>query len=316
MRNKTHGSIRALIYAINIGFLCFLTTNDAICQTFDSDTEIQVRLDDRSSKDARLQYRIRNSFSYKFTDDDNWYFKTYITTGDSFEGTQNTLTPISEHEFNIRRAFFEHKNQYSLFQIGTIPTFKGRVSSSGLSKDGFIQGVRAVYNSNEYAQIEFVFGSIKELNASNAIEFPASLDYLEFEVSMEFSPLSSMEFSIERMTGLNFVRSEYRRQLDSGEEISIELVNTLGQRDSKFVVGLSGGLQLLNRDADYFAYYSFVSNNIGDRASLTEDFIDTGHGISFELETRLEQNPSVKAFFRVDLYNDESRGIIGFKAKL
>lgn len=277
--------------------------------------EAQVRLDERSSRSVRYQYRVRAASSIRLEEDSNWSFNSYIATGSEFANAHNTFGSDESQTLYLRRAYVQYDLDSHFVQAGVIPTFKGRVSSTGLSKDGFIKGVRGVYAWRQNALIELVLGSIEDLRASRTLVAPTILDYFEVELSFDVNDVSSMEVGLEHMTELNFLRLEYRYRLHQGAFLNFELVNHLGSKDSKVLVGVEGEFVFNGVPLDYFAYYNYVGASLERRADLTEDFIDTGHSASVEIEVPIELGRKGIVFFRSDVYQDNSRFITGLKFK-
>jgi hypothetical protein len=91
----------------------------------------------------------------------------------------------------------------------------------------------------------------------------------------------------------------------------VELIRRVSTSKTKLVIGIEDSLTLFGNDAGYYAYYSYVSDNFGARAELTEDFITTGHGLSIESDIALSYRKNWKAFARLDLFDQNSRFILG-----
>lgn len=66
----------------------------------------------------------------------------FVATGDDFTSLNNTFG--DSNDLNVRRLFYRIENKRGKIEIGSIPPFKGRVSSTGLSGDGWIKGVRGI----------------------------------------------------------------------------------------------------------------------------------------------------------------------------
>lgn len=277
--------------------------------------EAQTRLDERSGKPARYQYRVRAASSFQWDNNSDWSFNTYLATGDEFANAHNTFGADENQTFYLRRAFVQYDTGSHFIQAGVIPTFKGRVSSTGLSKDGFIKGVRGVYVLRQNALIELVLGSIEDLRSARALDAPSSIDYVELELSFDLNDVSSMEVGLEHMTDLDFLRLEYRYQVKPDVFLNFELVNNIGSADSKLLMGVEGEYSFNGFVFDLFAYYNYVGESLERRADLTEDFIDTGHSASVEIELPISLGSKGKVFFRTDVYQDNSRFITGLKFK-
>jgi hypothetical protein len=133
---------------------------------------------------------------------------------------------------------------------------------------------------------------------------------------VKLSDRSSYEVSIERMTGANFLRTEYRFEPIQDSEIFIEWIKRVGNLDDKFVLGLDTAFTFFETPFEMESYYSYVSEGLGMRAVLTEDFISTGHGVSMEIKTPLLASGHFNKFFRFDGYKGNSRFILGIELKI
>ncbi|ALS97433.1 hypothetical protein AT746_03520 [Lacimicrobium alkaliphilum] len=98
------------------------------------------------------------------------------------------------------------------------------------------------------------------------------------------------------MLDVNFLRAEIHHadaDADADEhQYALALIGRLDNDKFKVVLSLSRPLTALGERTEFFAYYSYVNDDFAPRAELTEDFLDTGHALSFELQGRLpEHNP-------------------------
>ena len=272
--------------------------------------DIQLRLDDRSSRDLRSQYRLRFYPSLHLSD--GWSLNGFIVTGDDFASSHNTLFDGSADYAYLRRFYLTKKSMWGKAEIGVIPTYKGRVSSTGLAKDGWIQGGRYVYNLPKNSAFEIVLGDLNQLNPNQALKFPNTLNYIEVEYSALVGSKHSYELSLEHMLQSDYARAEYRYQWLTESTLFIEWVQRLDIQRSKVVLGLSGQLNSKSQQSyEYFMYYSHVDVDFGQRAELTEDYLGSGHGISVELEGQLVKQ--VDWFLRVDVVGNTERLLSGIK---
>jgi|GEM_PF-168383 len=308
--NKGHMSkLLPIISASLVAFSVY--ANAQSIDNVEYKVQTQVRFDDRSNRDSRIQYRVRAYASYHFLDT-NWSLNAFAVTGDEFSSSYNTLDSDVADHFHLRRLYGRYTGEDGTkTEIGVIPTYKGRVSSSGLAKDGWIKGVRQVYGYSADTKFEVVVGELEDDEAKTSLDKFKKLNYVELEISSNIDQSSSYEFSVERMTGENFARGEYRIFLKDAPIFSFEVINRLSTSKTKVVVGVEDSIDVFNNTIDYYAYYSFVSDNFGSRAELTEDFITTGHGLSIEADTRIFDSKKWKAFARFDLFDQNSRFILG-----
>lgn len=282
----------------------------------------QFRFDDRSNKADRTQYRVRAYGQYKF-DDSNWSINGFAATGKSFASSYNTLDDGRSDNFYLRRLYARYQTgEYGTkTEIGVIPTYKGRVSSTGLAKDGWIKGIRQVYGYSDDIKFEMVIGELSDIRANHVFSAIHQLNYIELEMSANINAHSSYELSLERLTEQNFIRTEYRWSNSKKTTYAFEITSLTTELKVKTVLGIESQFFIFNQPIDYFAYYSYVSEALEARAELTEDFITTGHGISVELDTPLfvrsaSQDHSGKsnrwkAFSRFDAFEQNTRFILG-----
>jgi hypothetical protein len=289
--------------------LCIASTQ-ALSAEFSQKLDLQTRVDDRSSSNLRYQYRARYYPSLSF--DNNWSVNGFVVTGDDFSSSHNTFDDGSADYFYIRRVFVRHEDANGKTEIGIIPTFKGAVSSSGLSKDGWIKGIRHVVRNKNKGAFEIVVGQLDNLSPNNAIRLADDLNYIELEYSSAISRQWSYELSLERMTESNFARTELRYAYSQSQTLFAELVSKLGSSKIKSVLGVEGEFRFADIPFEYFAHYSHVSDDFGARAELTEDFLGTGNGISAELESMFADS-SFGWFVRFDAVESQSRFLAGVK---
>ena len=275
--------------------------------------DISLRFDDRSSRPSRWQYRLRNHTAYDFAA--NWSVHGFLVTGDEFASSHNTLDSSDGQDFYLRRLYVRRENAQGKQELGVIPTYKGRVSSTGLSKDGWISGFRQVSNL-EKGQLELVVGELARIDQPSVFNRFDSFDYFELEYSHRFNPSHSAEFSLDRLFGANFVRTEYRYETTGETVLAGEIIHRLDNQESKLVLSLEQMFNLGNYPLESFLVYAYVDEDFGERAELTEDFIGFGHAISAELTSAEAFYQGFKWFAKFEANQDQSRWQLGIKAKL
>lgn len=279
---------------------------------FYSKLELESRFDARHEKDPRYQYKVRWQPKYQF-DTSAWSLHGFVSTGDEFASSYNTINAQHTQHLYLRRFFARYESQYGKSEFGVIPTYKGKVASTGLSKDGWITGARQVYSPTNDIKLEFVVGELAHLD-SPTIRSPHSLDYVELEVSVDFSEQWSYELGVDHMLDDNFIRGEIRYHPENSEtEYAIELLNNLDTQHSKLVLSNSRNLLINNNEIELFAYYSYVNEAFGARAELTEDFVDFGHSFTLELESELISEWSLNWFSKLKFHQGQSRFQLGLK---
>lgn len=293
-------------------FFCAHATDKQASHGFSQKLDLQARVDDRSSRDIRYQYRVRYYPQYTFND--SWSVNGFAVTGDEFGSSHNTIDDGAADYFYLRRLYARHEGDYGKTEIGIVPTYKGRVSSSGLSKDGWITGIRHV-RSIAGNQLEIVVGQLSSLNPSTALNTPDDLDYIEVEYSANINDKWSYELSAERITSGNFLRTELRYQHAPNAYLFGEFIQRIDDTKAKVVLGVEGEISIMEYPIEYFAHYSYVSDEFGLRAELTEDFLGSGHGISAEFSGDI-RTTKFSWFVRYDGIESRTRVLAGLKWKL
>ena len=312
MRTGPSRCVTGLSYALCF-FLAATISMDTEATEFRQKLDLQVRADERSSARIRYQYRARYYPSVTFNDALSVH--AFVVTGDEFGSSHNTFDDGAADYFYVRRAYLRHEGRYGKSEVGVIPTYKGSVSSSGLSKDGWIQGIRYVRNLEPSARLELVVGQLDSTDPADAFELPTAVDYLEMEYSADFNDKTSYEFSVERMTEANFFRTEIRHALSPQYIGFAELVYRLDESARKVILGIDTELELLGVATEFTALYAYVSDNFGERADLTEDFLGPGHGVTAELTSGFGDS-RWDWFVRYDGTEFRSRFIAGVKWSL
>ncbi|OFA30421.1 hypothetical protein BAE46_11810 [Glaciecola punicea] len=292
--------------------LILVNVGSVSAQSFSQKLDVQLRADDRSSREIRYQYRVRYRPQISFND--TWSVNAFAVTGDEFGSSHNTLNDSSADHLYVRRVFGRHQGDYGKTEFGIIPTYKGRVSSSGLSKYGWIKGVRHVRAIGDN-NLEIVVGQLTSLDPARALNAPDEFDYVEVEYSVQINDIWSYELSAERMKNENFLRTELRYQYNNNITLFGEVVGRLDSAKTKAVLGGEGEFSISEYSVEYFAHYSYVSENFGLRAELTEDFLGTGHGFSGELSGALAST-QFDWFVRYDAVKDRTRLLAGLKWSL
>lgn len=280
---------------------------------FSAKVDTSFRFDDRSGRDARYQSRVRFFPSFTFDDAKQWSLNGFAVTGDDFSSSHNTLDDGEADLFYLRRVFLRYENAQGKTEVGVIPTYKGRVSSTGLAKDGWIQGIRHVRNVKD-GKIELVLGSLDDTRASHALQGPNKLSYFELEYSGQITQQLSLEGSLERLLETNFASGEIRYQSSLDSTFAFEVISNIEDQGTKLVLSVERTFVMLAQQWELFSYYSYVDDNFGPREELTEDFLAIGHGIAFELTSSLGID-ALDWFTKFEAYQGNSRVQLGVKYK-
>lgn len=283
---------------------------------FNQRLDSQFRFDDRSNRDFRTQYRFRYRAALHTSALPEWSMHSFVITGDRFSNSHNTFDSGNTDRLYIRRLFIRRALANGKVEAGVIPTYKGRVSSSGLSSHGWIKGIRGVTTLGGNDAIELVVGQLDDIQAKRALRLPTHLNYAELEYSANMGEKTSFEISLEYMTNHSYLRGEYRWKRDDHHTFFVEGIRQNGSSSTKVVAGASGEWYVDNYPIEYFSHYSYVSSAFGPRAELTEDFLGTGHGFSAEFSGAIPRVGRLKWFVRYDVADSVSRLLAGFKIPL
>ncbi len=98
----------------------------------------------------QVEVSIINTVCYPsiiFDDDKMWSFNIFAATGDDSLSSHNTTDDGNVDAILFASRFLPHENEKTKTEIGILPTCIGRVSSTVLSKDGRIAGLRHVVDA-------------------------------------------------------------------------------------------------------------------------------------------------------------------------
>ncbi|TPV59288.1 hypothetical protein FJ444_08430 [Aestuariibacter sp. GS-14] len=280
--------------------------------TYDHRIDAQIRYDNRSNRDDRVQYRLR--YYPQITLSENWNLNSFVVTGDDFASSHNTFGESDSQELAVRRFYVTHSFEGGKVEFGVIPTYKGRVSSTGLSKDGWIQGVRYVTSLQPNHKIEFVTGNLSNTDPNKALSVQNDLNYFELEYSASLNEKHAFELGVERITAGNYIRGEWRYAQSGEQTWSIEYVRRVDEAQNKLVIGTETAFSVQGYSLDLHAFYAYVSEGFGFRAELTEDYLGTGHGGSVVISGNLNIG-GLDWFSRVDVVGNTKRLLLGIKRK-
>ncbi len=271
--------------------------------------DVQVRYDNRSDRSNRSQFRLR--FYPQLNLSDQWSLHSFVVTGDDFSSSHNTFGDEDSEQIAVRRIYLRRTHALGKTEFGVIPTYKGRVSATGMSKDGWFQGIRHVYEAKPGHKLELVAGAINSTDPNKALSLANNFNLFEFEYSATINEQFSMEFGAERIIEGNYLRSEVR--FHQSEQVWFaEFVRRVDDAENKLVLGLDSEFTLGQYPVEMYAYYAYVSADFGQRAELTEDYLGTGHGGSIEVSGALPM-AQLDWFSRIDMVGNTRRVLIGLK---
>lgn len=276
---------------------------------FELDGDVSLRYDDTSQSGDRTQYRVRAKAGYAF--DDTISLHTFIATGADFSSAYNTVDD-NDDEIHVRRLYLRLENDRGKLELGTIPTYKGRVSSTGLSENGWLKGLRGVLRRGS-AEWEIVLGELSDPLARDALSPADELNFVEFEYSASLTEAWSYELSFEHMLDDEFLRAELRYESAANAIYSVEAIHNAGASAGKFVAGMERTFNIGDLPVDWYIYYAYVETGFGPRAELTEDFLDFGHAVANEFSSAIADSDRLSWFVKAEVYESQIRGQIGIE---
>jgi len=295
--------------AFRVAAVFVLTGTPAPAAEFAHETDMALRYVDISEESTRTQYRFR--FRPDLVLDGPWSLHAFVSTGSDYDTAYNTIDDNDDKVY-VRRAFVRYETEAGKVEAGIIPPFKGRISSTGLSGEGWVKGIRGVWRANR-GRFELVLGQLDDLNARSALRLPDEIDYYEFEYSGQISRTWSFEASLERMLGDNFIRGELRHVSPADVAYAMELVLNTDETARKFVVSMDRTLRLGSSELDWFSFYAYANEDFGLRAELTEDFLEFGHAVSSELSGDLFGSGRADWFAAIEFYESQTRFEMGLE---
>lgn len=290
--------------------LLTMTPVEANESSFVSKTDVSVRFDSRSNNQPRYQYRVR--WYPQWLISDAWSLNAFAVTGDEFSSSYNTINHGQPDHFYLRRLFVRKQDGKTKTEVGVIPTYKGRVSSTGLSKDGWLTGIRHVQPIGKNNLFEIVIGDLSDVDSPGRFSAPHNLNYVEMEYSSNLDEAFSYEVGFERMLDANFLRAEIRYLLQDSE-LRFELIDRLGESRQKVIMAYSRELYFGQYALEFDFYYGYVDQGFGQRAELTEDFIQFGHSLSAEIGGELNRW-DLEWFSKIEQFEGQSRFQLGLKS--
>lgn len=283
-----------------------------VAAEFDYRGNMAVRVDDTEGRGSRQQYRLRVRPQFAFSE--RWSAHAFIATGNDFGSAYNTIDD-NDDEINVRHLFVRLEDAWGKLEAGVIPPYKGRVSSTGLSEEGWLQGLRGVLNLRS-GRLELVFGQLDDLRASRAISLPDDVDYFELEFSGRLTDTWSYEAASDYMLDDAFVRGEFRFSPSSSEAYAAEVIANVSEGGVKVVLSAERTLRFGDTEIDWFSYYAYAGERFGARAELTEDFLEFGHAIATEFSNSFAGSERLEWFANFEVYEDAARVELGVELSL
>lgn len=274
---------------------------------FQLDGDVSLRYDDTNTRDERGQYRFRVESGYAFGDVVSLH--TFITTGVGYSATFNTIDK-NDDEIHVRRLFLKFENDRGKLEMGTIPTYKGRVSSTGLSANGWLKGLRGVLRHRS-GTWELVLGELGDRQAQRALSPAQELNYIELEYAKQLTGQWSYELGFEHMLDDEFFRAELRYEPEEDLVYSVDAIHNTSANAAKFVAGMERTFAIGSLPVDWYIYYAYAERGFGPRAELTEDFLDFGHALANEFSGSFADSKHLTWFVKTEVYESQIRGQLG-----
>ena len=279
---------------------------------FDYTGDLSIRIDDTSDRPGRSQYRLR--FGPRYDLGDNWSVHGFVATGDEFDSAYNTIDE-NDDQIHVRRLFARYARGDSKVEVGVIPPYKGRVSSTGLSKEGWIRGMRGVWGTEKGA-FEVVVGDLEDLRASRTFSTDYDLNYVEVEYSRKLNASWTYEVSAEELFDDRFLRGEVRYLTRADAYWAFEVIYNTSDDNSKVILSSLRNIERPAGPIEWFVYYSYTGTGFGPRAELSEDFLEVGHAVATKFKGAVPALERLEWFAEVELYEETARLKAGFEFSL
>ncbi len=269
----------------------------------------------------RLEAALRLNFTIDLFEDIKLI--NLLSSGSKFTSRWETLRNFNDPDkfrtfkLNLRQLYLQRDFSWGRIQLGAIPPVKGRVSSTGLASNGWIDGARVVYKL-PWVNAEFLLGSKADFNQPNLFERELVLNFSETEFSFQASENLRGEFSFEKLNEESYLRSEAGYTFNKGKSNELEittegLYNTNTKKWSYGTTLFTDPLAHLHGSlAGYvtmIAYYNYTDEHIGLRGELTDDFYVFGHSLTLEFEGPITSDGKLSWFFKPILAKEERYNI-------
>jgi hypothetical protein len=278
-------------------------------------------------KQNRIQASLRIPFEINLFDD--YYLIGLTSTGGNFTSRWETVKDFRvsgenrRFNLNLRQLFIQKKWESSRIQIGSVPTVKGYVSSTGLGSNGWIDGGRFQFNISS-AIVEFVGGSLTDLNTPNFLDRNFILNYFETEISKKFGENTLAEISYERLGKDDYLRGEYRVDFYPVDknyfQLTLESFIHLNNSSASYGITFESDLlkwfdENLEEYAELKIYFNHTDEKIGTRGFLTDDFYRFGNTLTVELTGKITDDKKIR-WFSENYISKDPRFLAGLRIDL
>ncbi|NMB82991.1 MAG: hypothetical protein GYA14_14355 [Ignavibacteria bacterium] len=316
-----------LILLLSAALLMPITTQGQSLENFKMIWEARYDNISFGDKQNRIQASLRIPFEINLFD--GYYLIGLTSTGSNFtsrwENVKDFRVSGENRRFNLnlRQLYLQKEWENSRIQFGSIPTVKGNVSSTGLGSNGWIDGGRFQFNISS-AIVEFVAGSLTDLNTPNFLDRNFILNYFETEISKKFSENTLAEISYERLGKDDYLRGEYRVDIypSAKNYFQLTLESFVHLNNSSVSYGITFESDLLkwfNEDLEEYAelkiYFNHTDEKIGTRGFLTDDFYRFGNTLTIELTGKITDDKKIR-WFSENYISKDPRFLVGLRIDL
>jgi hypothetical protein len=289
----------------------------------------EARYDNVSFGDIqnRIQASLRIPFGINVFDE--YYIMGLTSTGSSFTSRWETVKDFRvtgenrRFNLNLRQLYIQKEWENSRLQIGSVPTIKGKVSSTGLGSNGWIDGGRFQFNVFS-AIVEFVVGSLTDLNTPNFLDRSFKLNYFETEISKKVGDNTLAELSYERLNKDDYLRGEYRVNIYPSDknyfQLTFESFVHLNNYSISYGITFESDLlkwfdENLEEYAELKVYFNHTDEKLGTRGFLTDDFYRFGNTLTVEATGKITPDKKIR-WFSENYISKDPRFLIGLRIDL
>lgn len=301
-----------------------LASTSVIAGDINVTADVSSRVISKDSQEVQ-QNKVVLKFQKNF--DNGWVLVGVGQNGGSYSGDYDTMYNSGNKDdefdqakdlvdnFSFRKLYVKKKIANPIcedcdaeIQAGALETEPGMASVTGLSKAGWVDGVR-LKAETPYGEVTVTAGSIGDLEETNFYSRDYENEYLEVKITKQVFENLVAEFGGERYDGDTYykIAGDYSLELAADQVISIiaeTLVNTdddtemssIGIRGDfiKMLTGESSGLSFELRDNHMDAGMSSRASQMTNEFSASE-----GHSGSFTVKGKIKGNQKLQWYVRV-----------------
>lgn len=277
---------------------------------------------DAGAENNRLQGSVRLGLTV-----DAWsLFEVvgFASTGGDYTSRWTTLYDFrdddAQADFSLyfRRLYLQRRWKWGRAQLGAIPPIKNIASGTGLNSSGWIDGGRfEVYRGG--LTLEFVTGSIGDLDTPDLFSRQYAHDFYEFEATWDLTERLTLEASAEWLVDSAYLRGEGRVDVPlwgaRRMEWRAELIGNLTRSVLAVEVGTAFDLvRWITGDVDKRCAvelaWRYLDPDIGLRGRLVDDFYVFGHAATVNM-SGIITNDGVLSWFARSIFAERPRVLAG-----